>query len=98
MWSALLSPRWLHADWFVQPLGVPSVAWQLRHGYIYIGCVLPPHPHSTPHAPAALQERAYSMWASRAYVHQYEKYGLTAADFEQCFAQVEDVVERYASM
>jgi len=42
-----------------------------------------------------VQERAYGMLASRAYVHQYEKYGMATRDFQECFAQVEDVVERY---
>lgn len=35
-----------------------------------------------------MQERAYNMLASRAFVHQYEQYGLQQADFEHCFAQV----------
>lgn len=42
-----------------------------------------------------LQDRAYSMLSSRAYVHQYEQYGLTVDDFNACFAHVEEVVERY---
>jgi tubulin delta len=35
------------------------------------------------------------MLASRAYVHQYEQYGLTVHDFQACFAHVEEIVERY---
>ncbi len=45
-----------------------------------------------------LQDRAYSMLASRAFVHQYEKYGLSEQDFQSCFAQVEDIVERYRAL
>ena len=43
-----------------------------------------------------MQERAYSMLASRAFVHQYEQFGMTLGDFTNCFAAVEDVVERYS--
>jgi tubulin delta len=42
-----------------------------------------------------LQERAYSMLASKAFVHQYQKYGLGEGDFQECFAHVEDIAERY---
>eukprot|EP00197_Chlamydomonas_leiostraca_P006227 CAMPEP_0202860978 /NCGR_PEP_ID=MMETSP1391-20130828/2530_1 /ASSEMBLY_ACC=CAM_ASM_000867 /TAXON_ID=1034604 /ORGANISM="Chlamydomonas leiostraca, Strain SAG 11-49" /LENGTH=63 /DNA_ID=CAMNT_0049540277 /DNA_START=34 /DNA_END=225 /DNA_ORIENTATION=+ len=43
-------------------------------------------------------DRAYSMLASRAYVHQYEQYGLTVDDFQACFAHMEEIVERYRLM
>lgn len=36
------------------------------------------------------------MLASRAFVHQYEKYGLGVEEFQECFAHVEETVERYA--
>jgi hypothetical protein len=42
-----------------------------------------------------LQEQAYSMLASNAFVHQYEKYGLGLQDFQECFAHIEDIAERY---
>jgi len=45
-----------------------------------------------------VQERAYSMLASRAYIHQYEKYGMALHDFQECFAQVEEIMERYRTL
>lgn len=45
-----------------------------------------------------MQERAYAMLASRAFVHQYQKYGLEVEDFQSCFAHVEDIVHRYAAL
>jgi tubulin delta len=38
------------------------------------------------------------MLASRSFVHQYEKYGLGPADFQSCFAHVEEMAERYAML
>ncbi len=38
------------------------------------------------------------MVASRAYVHQYEKFGLQQRDFEDCFAHTEDLIERYETL
>ena len=46
----------------------------------------------------AMQDRAYSMLAARAYVHQYEAYGMQRSDFQQCFAVVEDVLAGYAAL
>jgi tubulin delta len=43
-----------------------------------------------------MQDQAYEMLAARAYLHQYEKYGLQAAELHECFAQVEEIVGRYA--
>ncbi len=62
-----------------------------------------PTPHATrPPAPQRcvnpirrMQEKAYGMLASRAFVHQYEKYGMGVSDFQECFARIEDIVERY---
>ncbi|KAG2489635.1 hypothetical protein HYH03_011914 [Edaphochlamys debaryana] len=45
-----------------------------------------------------MQDRAYDMLASRAFVHQYEAYGTGVADFECCFARVEDIASRYARL
>ncbi|KAG2448245.1 hypothetical protein HYH02_006829 [Chlamydomonas schloesseri] len=45
-----------------------------------------------------MQEHAYGMLESRAFVHQYEKYGLSVADFQECFARIEDIAQRYARL
>ncbi len=47
---------------------------------------------------ARLQARAQLMWSSRAYTHQYQAFGLSAADFEGCFAHVQDLLDRYAAL
>lgn len=42
--------------------------------------------------------KAWSMFNARAYIHQYEKYGLTENDFIDSFGVVEQVVADYASI
>jgi hypothetical protein len=42
--------------------------------------------------------KAYAMASARAYIHQYEAYGLGQADMQQCFAAVEDVLGAYAAL
>ena len=43
-------------------------------------------------------DRAYSMLHERAYVHHYEKCGLSYTDMEIAFAQIEDTIEKYDSI
>ena len=38
------------------------------------------------------------MLASRAFVHQYEEFGLGLEGFQTCFSHVEDIVERYEAL
>jgi hypothetical protein len=38
------------------------------------------------------------MFQARAFVHQYEAYGLGEHDLKACFSRVEDIVARYSSM
>ena len=38
------------------------------------------------------------MLASRAFVHQYEPFGLGVEEFQGCFSHIEDIVERYAAL
>jgi hypothetical protein len=47
---------------------------------------------------AAAQERAQAMFQARAFVHQYEAYGLCEHDLKACFSRVEDMAARYGSM
>ena len=39
--------------------------------------------------------RAYDMWGSRAYTHQYVSHGVDADHFAEAFAQVEQVLGDY---
>lgn len=42
--------------------------------------------------------KAYAMCSARAYVHQYEAYGLGREELQQCFAAVEDVLAAYTAL
>uniref|UniRef100_A0A7S3QX23 Tubulin delta chain n=1 Tax=Dunaliella tertiolecta TaxID=3047 RepID=A0A7S3QX23_DUNTE len=83
----------LYPWWAVNPLLVSS------HASPFAKCTMSAAMLSNDQSCVApiehMQERAYSMLSSRAYVHQYEKYGMTAHDFHECFAQVEEIAERY---
>jgi tubulin delta len=45
-----------------------------------------------------MQDHAYGMLASRAYIHQYETYGMNVSDFQACFARIEDIAQRYSQL
>ena len=47
---------------------------------------------------ARLMEKAWSMFASRAYVHQYTKHGLTEDDFLDTFAGLEQIIASYRKL
>ncbi|XP_050784766.1 tubulin delta chain isoform X1 [Gopherus flavomarginatus] len=42
--------------------------------------------------------KAWNMFASRAYVHQYTKFGIEEEDFLDCFTTLEQVLSSYASL
>ena len=42
--------------------------------------------------------KAYDMYASRAYTHQYTQQGMPPGDFENAFAQVEDCLAHYRTI
>lgn len=43
-------------------------------------------------------ERAYSMFASRAYVHQYAAHGISADYLESAFARIVDLNAAYGAL
>lgn len=43
----------------------------------------------------SIVEKAWNMFASRAYVHQYTKYGITEEDFLESFTSLEQVISSY---
>ncbi|XP_040192871.1 tubulin delta chain isoform X1 [Rana temporaria] len=43
-------------------------------------------------------EKAWNMFASKAYVHQYTKYGIDEEDFLQCFTTLEQVISSYSNL
>ncbi|KAM9321454.1 tubulin delta chain [Gastrophryne carolinensis] len=46
----------------------------------------------------AIVEKAWNMFASRAYVHQYTKYGIDEEEFLQCFTTLEQVISSYSRL
>ncbi|XP_072273393.1 tubulin delta chain [Pyxicephalus adspersus] len=46
----------------------------------------------------AIVEKAWNMFASKAYVHQYTKYGIDEEEFLQCFTTLEQVISSYSNL
>ena len=46
----------------------------------------------------AVVSKAWNMFASRAYVHQYAKHGIVEDDFVDSFVALEQVVKNYSSL
>ncbi len=42
--------------------------------------------------------RAWNMFSSRAYIHQYSKFGLTQEDFMSSFVAIEQVIKDYKDL
>ena len=91
-----LSDRALYARWAPEPLRV--ACHPARFGRCDMSAALLANA-SCGAAPAArMLSRAYAMYATRAYCHQYATHGLELLDFEAAFARVEDAVAAYARM
>eukprot|EP00882_Tetradesmus_deserticola_P030316 GHRQ01034024.1.p1 GENE.GHRQ01034024.1~~GHRQ01034024.1.p1 ORF type:complete len:212 (+),score=55.68 GHRQ01034024.1:474-1109(+) len=88
-------PHW-HPPWAVDPLLVAS------HGAKFAGWQMAATLLATDQACVAelqpMLSKAYAMASAKAYLHQYEPYGLGQADMQQCFAAVEDVLAAYAAL
>lgn len=86
----------------VGPGGTPG--WPRQHVCIApsAGVALCPGPsfHQTPVAPLErMLGRARRLFAARAYVHRYERHGLSCpADFEEAFDAVEGLLEGYREL
>ena len=46
----------------------------------------------------AVTQKAWCMFSSRAYVHQYEKYGINPDAFVDSFVKIEQILKSYASL
>ena len=46
----------------------------------------------------SIVNKAWTMFSSKAYVHQYLKHGLAEDDFMDCFAAIEQVVASYKGL
>ncbi|XP_065896655.1 tubulin delta chain-like [Dysidea avara] len=45
-----------------------------------------------------LCQKSWDMFASRAYLHQYARYGISEEDMLECFVSIEQVLKNYASL
>ena len=43
-------------------------------------------------------DKAYNMLDEKAYVHHYERCGLSYGDMEHAFANIEDIIGKYESL
>lgn len=93
---SVLRERLLYSPWMPQPLTVGYSPARFCRCDMAASLVATA---STAAAPAArMLERAYRMYATRAYCHQYAAHGMEAAHFDAAFAHVEDVVTAYAHL
>lgn len=86
----------LYPIWSVDPLSVAMSPAKL--GKYEMSAGLLSNCQSTVMCTFRSLSRAYGMFASRAYLHQYFQYGMELASFEAAFATVEDVISRYHSL
>ncbi|GFR40925.1 hypothetical protein Agub_g1581 [Astrephomene gubernaculifera] len=86
----------LTAGWAVDPLAVSYSG--AKFGRCLMSASLVSNDRRCVGPIQRMQEHAYGMLASRAFVHQYEKYGMSVSDFQSCFARIEDIAHRYAML
>ena len=93
---SVLQDRRLFSPWAPQPLSVacsPAPFSRCDMAASLVATV------SSAASPAArMLDRAYAMYATRAYCHQYHAHGMEDAHFDTAFAHVEDVVAAYAHL
>jgi tubulin delta len=46
----------------------------------------------------AMVEKAFAMYSSKAFVHQYANHGVDAEFFDSCFLRVDQIVTNYESI
>lgn len=90
-------PR-LHANWV--PSSCASTIWcHPRPFNHYEKSVTLLSNSQTPVAPLnSVVQKAWNMFTSRAYVHQYLKYGMTEDHFVDSFAATEQIIRNYSSL
>jgi hypothetical protein len=43
-------------------------------------------------------EKAYRMYATQAFTHQYVQHGMSLQDFDNAFSRIEDLICRYQAL
>ena len=89
-----LADRALYAPWAPEPLRVTYHS--TRFSRCDMAATLLANASCAVVPAQRMLTRAYSMYASRAYCHQYAAHGLEEADFDAAFARVEDAVAAYS--
>eukprot|EP00798_Chlamydomonas_sp_ICE-L_P011290 gene11290-18926_t len=93
--SDFVDPSW-YPQWAVDPFKVTCSPY--RFNGCSMAAALLSNDQSCVSPMERMLQRAVSMLASRAFVHQYEKYGMDEQDFLSCFSHVEDMVQRYKNL
>lgn len=86
----------LYPIWSVDPFSVAASPAKL--GKYEMSAGLLSNCQSTVMCTFRALSRAYGMFASRAYLHQYFQHGMEMASFEAAFTTVEDVISRYLTL
>lgn len=86
----------LYPIWSVDPLSVAVSPAKL--GEYEMSAGLLSNCQSTVMCTFRALSKAYGMFASRAYLHQYFQHGMETASFDAAFATVEDIISRYLTL
>ncbi|OAE24570.1 hypothetical protein AXG93_2415s1520 [Marchantia polymorpha subsp. ruderalis] len=84
----------MYPIWQVDPLSV--AACSTSYGRYEIAAGLLSNCQSSVLPASRALTRAYNMFASKAFLHQYFEHGMEAASFDGAFASIEDLVTRYS--
>ena len=93
---SVVQERRLYTPWVPQPLSVACSPAPFSRCDMAASLVATVSSAATP--AARMLDRAYAMYATRAYCHQYRAHGMEDAHFDAAFAHVEDVVAAYAAL
>lgn len=95
--SAFRDPR-LYSSWL--PTDNAFTCWSHARPFIHYekSAALLSNSQSIVPSLDRVVERGWKMFASRAYVHQYQRHGLEEDDFVDCFAGLEQVLASYGQL
>eukprot|EP00877_Chromochloris_zofingiensis_P000033 jgi/Chrzof1/1002/Cz01g36130.t1 len=93
--SDFLDPYW-HSSWSVDPVMV--AAHTAKFNKCPLSASLLANDQASLLPVRCMQDRAYHMLASRAFLHQYETHGLLQEDFNTCFTTIEETLASYAAL
>ena len=96
--ASMFADRSLYCKW--APHDFSSTVWCSEHPFNKYekSCTLLSNTQSCISALETVCRKAWQMYSSRAYVHQYLHNGLAEQDFVDCFLCVEQVLKSYAMM